>query len=166
MAKGKADISNTALRIFLQEMGAAYDEERGLSPFGRSKNDFKEVVEFFGNKCCYCDAEFIRVQRRPVQDHLIPMNKSGLGLHAWGNVVSACDPCNSMKHGGDWREFIIRRAGSHAVDRLARVKEFLEHYGYAPSQDLREVAAELYADVGTIAMTLITSKVERIRTKL
>jgi hypothetical protein len=46
------------------------------------------------------------------------------------------------------------------------VKEFLEHYAYQPSQDLREVAAELYADVGTIAMTLITSKVERIRTKL
>jgi hypothetical protein len=37
MARGRADIANTALRIFLQEMGAAYDEERGLKPYNGSK---------------------------------------------------------------------------------------------------------------------------------
>ncbi len=64
MARGKADIANTALRIFLQEMGAAYDEECGLTPYNGSR-DFKIVREFFGERCCYCDADLSQaVQRR------------------------------------------------------------------------------------------------------
>jgi hypothetical protein len=52
MPRGKADIANTALRIFLPEMGAAYDEERGLKPYNGSE-DFKVVRQFFGERCCY-----------------------------------------------------------------------------------------------------------------
>src|SRR4051812_12819789 len=111
MARGRADIANTALRIFLQEMGAAYDQERGLRPYGGSK-DFATVRGFFGDRCCYCDVEL--APGSAAQDHLIPMNKSGLGLHAWGNVVPACSPCNAKKQGGDWRDFIIERAGPNA----------------------------------------------------
>ena len=35
MARGRADVANTALRIFLQEMGAEYDKERGFTPLRR-----------------------------------------------------------------------------------------------------------------------------------
>jgi hypothetical protein len=38
MAKAKADISNTAARIFLQEFGAAYDEMRGLPRYVKAKH--------------------------------------------------------------------------------------------------------------------------------
>ncbi|MFL5842810.1 MAG: hypothetical protein ACJ77Z_20375 [Thermoleophilaceae bacterium] len=48
MPRGRADIANTALRIFLQDMGAAYDQERGLEPYNGTKH-FPEVPAFFGS---------------------------------------------------------------------------------------------------------------------
>jgi hypothetical protein len=164
VARAKADIANTALRIFLQEMGAAYDVERGLSPYKGDKGDVAKIKAFFLGRCCYCDIEL--GPGVVAQDHLIPMNKTGLGLHAWGNVVPACGPCNAKKQGGDWRDFIIQRAGAHAAERHQRMKQFLDEYGYKPTRDLRAVAEELYEEVGAIAMTLISSKVKRIQSKL
>ena len=130
----------------------------------RYRRQILALKHFFGNRCCYCDTEL--APGLVAQDHLIPMNKTGLGLHAWGNVVPACGPCNAKKQGGDWRDFIIERAGPHAAERHARMKAFLDHYKYAPTHDLREVAEELYEEVGAIAMTLIESKVKRVRAKL
>jgi hypothetical protein len=161
MPRGRPDIANTALRIFLQEMGAAYDQERGLTPY-RGGRDFAEVKEFFAGRCCYCGREF-GPTLSAVQDHLFPMNKADLGLHAWGNVVPACQECNARRQRQDWRDFIIVRAGSEAAERHARVKAFLEHYSYQPSYDFRVAADELYEDVGAIAMTLIKNKLDRAR---
>jgi hypothetical protein len=161
MPRGQSDIANTALRIFLQEMGAAYDVERGRTPF-RSGRDFEEVKEFFGGRCCYC-AEQFSPARPAVQDHLIAMNKLSLGLHAWGNIVPTCAPCNAKKQGGDWREFIIERAGSHASERHARVKAFVDQYGYKPSIDLHAAAEDLYDEVGSVAMTLVRTKIRRLQ---
>ena len=164
MARGRADLANTALRIFLQEMGEAYDEQRGRTPY-RGDKDFQEVKTFFEDKCCYCGVEFSATVPA-VQDHLIPMNKTKLGLHAWGNVVPACHECNAKKQGKDWREFIIQRAGADADRRHSRIKAFVETYAYSPTLDLRGVAAELYDEVGAIAMSLITAKVKRIKVQL
>lgn len=159
MPRGQADIANTALRIFLQEMGAAYDDERGLPRYGAT-GDFLVVQEYFGGRCCYCGDEF-GPNLRPVQDHLIPMNRTDTGLHAWGNIVPACGPCNAKKQGRDWKDFIIERAGPDAAERHARVKTFLAEYRYEPATDLRVVAGELYEDVGVISMALIRAKIKR-----
>ncbi|MGH7717302.1 MAG: HNH endonuclease [Gemmatimonadaceae bacterium] len=107
-------------------MGAAYDEERGRAPY-RGRGDFDEVKGFFGQRCCYCGTEFSE-STPAVQDHLIPMNKADLGLHAWGNVVPACQTCNAKKQRKDWRDFIIERAGESASERHARVRAFLDEY--------------------------------------
>jgi 5-methylcytosine-specific restriction endonuclease McrA len=162
--RGRPDIANTALRIFLQEMGAAYDEGRGRATY-KGGAHFTEIKEFFGGRCCYCGAEF-GPTLSAVQDHLIPMNKADLGLHAWGNIVPACQACNAKKQRHDWRDFIIERAGPDAGERHARVKAFLVHYHYEPSFELRDVAEELYEEVGSIAMTLIGAKIKRVRDKL
>jgi hypothetical protein len=164
MARGKADIANTALRIFLQEMGAAYDEERGLTPYNGNR-DFRTVREFFGERCCYCDVDLIA--GRPAQDHLVPMNKTSLGLHAWGNVVPACQDCNASKHGREWHAYLVDRAGASAAERYKRVSDFVQHYRYEPDpNDLRDTAEELYTEVGDIAMTLVKAKIQRVRAKL
>lgn len=164
MARGKADIANTALRIFLQEMGAAYDEERGMTPYNGNR-DFKTVREFFGERCCYCDTDL--AMGRAAQDHLIPMNKTSLGLHAWGNVVPACQDCNSSKHGREWHAYLVARAGTSAAERYKRVSDFVAHYRYQPDpNDLRDTAEELYAEVGDIAMTLVKAKIQRFRATL
>lgn len=164
MPRGRADIANTALRMFLQEMGAAYDVERNL-PVYDGKKHFAEVRQFFGERCCYCGAELISGDI--AQDHLIPMNKTSLGLHAWGNVVPACQVCNAKKHGDEWHAYLVRRAGPDAAERYERVTAFVAEYKYSPDLErLRDVAEELYEEVGMISTALISTKVKRIRDKL
>lgn len=154
----------TALRIFLQEMGAAYDEERDLPPYD-GKRDFDEVRAFFDDRCCYCGSEL--QAGRVAQDHLVAMNKTSLGLHAWGNVVPACQDCNAKKQGSEWHAYLVKRAGANASERYERVTEFVRYYRYAPDfKDLAYVASELYDEVGAISMTLIASKVKRARERL
>jgi hypothetical protein len=145
MARAKSDIANTALRIFLQEMGVAYDVERGLKPYSsaRPAKDFTVVRAFFGDRCCYCDVDLGTV--RTAQDHLIPMNKTSLGLHAWGNVVPACLDCNARKQAREWHAFLVERAGQSAAERYRRVTEFV---------------------TSDVAMTLIKAKIRRVSGKL
>jgi hypothetical protein len=145
-------------------MGAAYDQERGLTPYNGTK-DFPAVRAFFGERCCYCGDDL--VAGRVAQDHLVPMNKTSLGLHAWGNVVPACQDCNSKKQGKEWHAYLVQRAKTDAAERYERVVQFVAQHKYAPDpNDLRETAEELYDEVGSIAMTLITTKVKRVSDKL
>lgn len=46
-------------------------------------------------------------------------------------------------------------AGAQAAERYASVRVFLEDYRYAPARDTRDVAEELYEEVGSTAVTLI-----------
>ena len=164
MPRGQPDIANTALRIFLQEIGAAYDEARGQRPYG-SRGDFAELLALFDDRCCYCGTAFSSANRA-VQDHLVPMNRTSLGLHSWGNIVPACADCNAKKQGGDWQAFIIQRAGADAAERHSKVLEMRSHYAYAPALTIADIAAELYDEVGSISMTLINAKIKRVRTQM
>lgn len=152
-----------AVRIVLQEMGKEYDRERGLEPFAK-KHLRGTVLPFFEGRCCYCGADLPASEVHG--DHLIPINKQDLGLDAWGNVVPACNPCNSKKHGQDWRDFIIQRAGSNAAERHQRMQDFLEAYPYNPPTEWRAIVADLYDEIGVIAMALIRQKHARIRETL
>ena len=160
MARAKADISNTAARIFLQEFGAAYDEMRGLPRYVKAKH-FVEIRTFFGDRCCYCGVDFVPGQI--AQDHLIPLNQTELGLHAWGNIVPSCSTCNALKQGRPWHEVIAERAGSAAAERYKQIKDFVAFYKYAPAFDLGKATSDLYAEVGNVAMALIRTKIERIK---
>jgi len=145
-------------------MGAAYDEERGF-PVYDGKKHFPSGRTFFEERCCYCGSDL--VPGYVAQDHLVPMNKTSLGLHAWGNIVPACDVCNAKKQGQPWQDYLVQRAGAHASERYQKVNAFVAEHKYAPDLvDLRGVAEELYDEVGTIAMTLVSMKVKRIRDKL
>jgi len=108
MARSKSDISNSALRIFLQDVGKFYDTERGYEPFIPKKNQKIELLEYFNFECCYC-SNVIDVKSLS-QDHLIPMNKISLGLHSWGNVVPCCKDCNNKKHQKPWKDYLKTKA--------------------------------------------------------
>ena len=54
MPRTKSDIANSAIRIFLQDVGKFYDEERGLDPFRPKRGQKQELLEAFGHQCCYC----------------------------------------------------------------------------------------------------------------
>lgn len=159
--KARADIANTAVRIFLQDFGAEYDEARGL-PRYRKATHLPEIAEFFGNRCCYCGVEFGDGQR-PVQDHLVPLNRTGLGLHAWGNIVASCAACNAFKQGKPWHEVVAAKADENASERYKRISEFVAHYGYNPPYDLAAATDDLYAEAGEVAMALIKTKIKRTR---
>ncbi len=159
MSRGKADISNTAVRIFLQEFGAAYDDERNLPRYSKAKH-FGEISTFFGGRCCYCGSD---LDGKGVQDHLIPLNRNGLGLHAWGNIVPSCGPCNAFKQGKPWHEVVAARAGDSAADRYKLISEFVNRYAYAPPYDLKSATADLYAEIGSVGMALVRTKIERTK---
>ncbi|SPZ37421.1 HNH endonuclease [Plesiomonas shigelloides] len=153
MAKSKSDISNSAIRIFLQEVGKFYDEARGFESFVPKVGQKDELLSYFGHECCFCGAEIDR--KSLSQDHLIPMNKSSLGLHAWGNVVPCCALCNNQKQQKPWREFVELKAGDAAIERINKIESFVKNMNYDPNLNLHEYADNLYEDVGAVAMTLI-----------
>ena len=153
MARSKSDISNSAIRIFLQEVGKFYDQARGYEPFGPKVTQKDELLEYFQNECCFCGE---KINRKSLsQDHLIPMNKTSLGLHAWGNVVPCCSSCNNEKQQKPWKEFLELKAGSLSKVRIAKIEQFVAFKKYDPTLNLHEYADNLYEDVGQVAMTLI-----------
>lgn len=154
MARSKSDISNSAIRIFLQEVGKFYDLERGFDPFRPTVKQKDNLLEYFGSKCCFCNVEIDR--KSLSQDHLIPMNKTHLGLHAWGNVVPCCKGCNNQKQQKPWEEFLLSKAGlKEAEKRASVINSFVHEMGYDPALNLHQYADNLYDDVGAVATTLI-----------
>jgi hypothetical protein len=103
------------------------------------------------------------VAARTAQDHLVALNQTSLGLHAWGNIVPSCAECNALKQGRPWHEIVAERAGVNAAERYQRIREFVEKYRYDPPFDLRSATADLYAEVGSVAMALIQTKIDRVR---
>lgn len=49
MARSKSDISNSAIRIFLQDVGKYYDQARGFDPFTPKVSQKDELLEFFNH---------------------------------------------------------------------------------------------------------------------
>ncbi len=153
MARSKSDISNSAIRIFLQDVGRFYDTARGFEPFVPKVKQKEELLDYFNYRCCFCG---ISIDKTTIsQDHLIPMNKSSLGLHAWGNVVPCCKACNNEKQQKSWKKFIQIRAGAEVEKRTNLILGFVENKKYDPNLNLHDYADNLYEDVGEVAMTLI-----------
>lgn len=153
MARTKSDISNSAIRIFLQQVGKFYDQERGYDHFIPNNKQKDELLTYFDYACCFCQT---KIDRKSLsQDHLIPMNKSHLGLHAWGNVVPCCKECNNEKNTKSWQEFLTIKAGVNAETRALKINSFVSENGYDPELDLHQYADNLYDDIGAVAMTLI-----------
>jgi hypothetical protein len=158
MAKGIADISNTSVRIFLHKIGKAYDVERSFQPY--TKSHFPKVKLYFENSCCFCGVG--DKEKRLTGDHLVPSNKTSLGLEAWGNIVPACESCNEKKHHANWKQFMQTFSDSEVSKRLSRIEEFILEYNYAPDLNTISIAViELYEEAGGIINSLIESKLKR-----
>jgi 5-methylcytosine-specific restriction endonuclease McrA len=153
MARSKSDISNSAIRIFLQDVGKFYDKARGFDPFGPKVAQKRELLDYFEHRCCFCGVPID--DKTLSQDHLIPMNKANLGLHAWGNVVPCCKDCNNEKQQRPWQEFLVTKAQSAEPERKARIESFVSSRNYDPNLNLHDYADNLYADIGEVAQTLI-----------
>ncbi len=156
MARSKSDISNSAIRIFLQKVGEYYDKSRGLDKFVPNKSQKLKMLKYFNYQCCYCG---VKIDESSIsQDHLIPMNKENLGLHAWGNVVPCCKDCNNEKQQKLWESFLKSKTNPDVYmykARKSKIENYVKDMNYDPSLDLTKTAGNLYEDVGEVTMTLI-----------
>ena len=158
--KSKSDISNSAIRMLLQEAGATYDEARGYKKFNTKSGTWKKVSEYFYNSCSYCGTPLDSDDK--TNDHLLPINKTALGLHAWGNIVPCCRRCNKEKHHGDWRTFLkLKCDKSIFKKRELRIVNFQRDFKYEPTLNLREIANNLYEDIGEVSSTLIRLRLKQ-----
>lgn len=81
------DAQNLAVRTVLDLTGA-----------GPSQSDWQATIRALGSRCIYCEASF-SASVKVVIDHVVPINKTDLGENVIGNVVPACQDCNTEKRG-------------------------------------------------------------------
>ncbi|MEK7129999.1 MAG: HNH endonuclease signature motif containing protein [Patescibacteria group bacterium] len=158
--KSRSDISNSAIRMLLQSAGAFYDEARGYKRFSTNGTEWKEVIKLFSNACCYCGVKL--TPDNMTDDHLVPINKKSLGLHAWGNIVPCCRHCNKEKHFGEWRVFLKSKSSRELYKKRAGlILRYQKKYGYNPNIELKDIANNLYEDVGQVSSTLINLRLKQ-----
>lgn len=130
-----ADVPNRIVRLFLQEAGREYDSNRGYPKFGSMT---PALVELFDGCCAYCGEP---PPPKLVEEHLVPINRASVGLHAWGNVVPACKICNDIKRDLPWSDH--PRLDDN---RRRRIGEYIAKYEYDPDvTELRAVLERLYS---------------------
>lgn len=62
--------------------------------------EWAEILAVFGGRCAYC----LRADRTLTRDHVVPISRGG--LDEAGNVVPACQSCNSRKGVGTLLRFV------------------------------------------------------------
>ena len=109
--------------------------------FGETEKKFseqqwnEEVETEFKGACAYCG------EKKPPfeKEHIIPINKNGLGLRHNGNIIPACKDCNTEKRKYDRNEdgegyirFCIecRKKGA-----LTRIRHHMKIKGYKPATE-------------------------------
>lgn len=148
----QATVGNMTVRALLRLIGKKYDEKRGFEPF--RKRHMVVVRAFFDEECCYCGTRLNNGKSE--QDHLIPMNMTECGLHAWGNVVPCCDECNDKKHGTPWELYRAEIAPNYAK----RIDQFQIRYKYEfESAKLASVAKSLHHKIGESMLNLVLQSV-------
>jgi hypothetical protein len=132
-----SDVPNRIVNLFLQEAGERYDQARDLVPYRRMT---PALLARFDGVCAYCQVPW------EVEDHLVPRNRHAGGLHAWGNVVPACRPCNRAKTDKTWQEHLTANVPPTVAEMSKkRIESYVDEFGYAPNINaLLPVLASLY----------------------
>lgn len=87
-------INQVSLREKRAERRASTERRRlallGGESVGVSERDWMRLIGRYDHRCAYCH------ERRPLtKDHIIPVSRGG--RHAIGNILPACQSCNSSK---------------------------------------------------------------------
>jgi hypothetical protein len=165
MQASRLDIANATIAIFLKEVGRFYDEVRDYKPFGPDEEQVHYLLGCFDSRCCYCHSPIDTTNF--TLDHLVPVDKLALGLHAWGNVVPSCQACRAARQQKTWRELLlITCPGSALPQRIVSIEAFVKAHRYDPALNLHSCADSLYEDVGAIAMTLIQLRYKQAEQKV
>lgn len=165
MTSSRFEISNAAILIFLNEVGRFYDQARGYAPFVPTAEQAAVVLRHFSVECCYCGAAVHT--ENVVWDQLMPVDKSCLGLHAWGNIVPCCEACAASRHQKSWRDFLkLKSSATDFSHRSALIESFAATTRYDLDLNLHGYADSLYEDIGAVVMTLIQLRYKQAEQKI
>jgi 5-methylcytosine-specific restriction endonuclease McrA len=89
--------------------------------------DWEQTKAFFNFKCAYCGRK-----TKLTQDHLIPLSKNG--NYCFGNIVPACQRCNSSKGNRNMWEWYLKQEICER-NRSLRIEEFL-HWSKAETSQV------------------------------
>lgn len=140
----RQDASNAAVRAALTLLGERRDAAiLGLAPGDlRGKKIRAALIDEFENRCAYCEK---KLGESFDVDHLVPMNRSALGLHMYGNLVPACKPCNSAKKAKTLEEFIRETALPNGKRIQAKLEKRATKFGAnLDSKKVRQIIGHLY----------------------
>jgi hypothetical protein len=149
-----ADVPNRTIRLFLEKVGSQYDINRGYTPY---RSLTPALLERFSGSYAYCGESPSPTELR--EEHLVPINRTSVGLHAWGNVVPACKECNGIKTDNPWPDH-----PRLDESRRAAIEAFIAEYKYAPNAaELQAVLAKLYELVdrqtrGLVELAIVDSQ--------
>ena len=87
-------------------------------PHDFTEEEWKEVVEYFDNKCAYCGE-----QKALTQDHIIPVIKGG--GYTKTNIVPCCGSCNSKKQDRNFVEW-FKNMPFFSEERLTKIYKVME----------------------------------------
>ena len=131
------DAQNIAVRCFLNQ-------------FSKNFNYFDKIyrqktLEYFDNKCPYTGVKL--EPGNMVQDHVIPFNKEGCGLHVFGNVLIVDKKANSDKSSKSLEQYL-----KNNPERLLKIQEFVKSTGYPEihneyNEYLHKTCSELYSGI-------------------
>ena len=148
-------------------VGKFYDVKRGFKPFSNNKKNKEDLLNSFNSCCCFCNNP-LNIDSISL-DHLIPTNKENLGLNAWGNIVPCCAGCNDKKHNKNWVDYINSLSNLSVEEKrinIQRLNEYLREKKYNPNLELKEIAGNLYDDVGAVAQALIDLRYKQAEDKI
>lgn len=146
----KQNAAKAATRGFLELVGPKYDAiNLGLAPKELTKKALqRRLLDDFGNKCVYCSRTLDL--KTIVIDHVVPINKSDVGLHMLGNFAAACSSCNSKKGGMPLDQYLA----DHSPEESQRIQKLLKDrrkkFGADVNVDeLKMLAENLYQEVSS-----------------
>jgi hypothetical protein len=144
----KQNSAKAATRGFLELIGPRYDSiNLGLAPKDLTKKALQQrLLDDFDHKCVYCsrplDLKSIQI------DHVVPINKTAMGLHMLGNLAAACSSCNGKKLGKALDDYLAK----HSTADRERIQTLLRGRRAKFGADvdvarLKILAEDLYQDV-------------------
>jgi 5-methylcytosine-specific restriction endonuclease McrA len=97
-----------------------------------SPKQWKEDVEaYFGGRCAYCERKVPQLEK----EHIIPINREGLGLRHNGNIIPACSICNQekKKYDEESNNGYVRFCKANGYNKaLAKIRQYMKERGYKP----------------------------------
>ena len=140
----RQDASNAAVRAALTLLGERRDAAvLGLAPGDlRGKKIRASLKDEFENRCAYCEK---KLGDSFDVDHLVPMNRTALGLHMYGNLVPACKPCNSTKKAKTVAVFFAESHLPNGKRIQAKLQKRATKFGAdLDSNKVRKIVGDLY----------------------